>query len=133
MKIYTRTGDSGDTRLFAGERISKGHARLHAYGTVDELNTILGLVVASGVDELLQMALERVQSELFSIGADLATPMDAKSKAIGRVSVELAVQLENEIDEWDIDSTFTMNSSNSDYKCYGITILRTTRNPAFRP
>ena len=101
MKIYTRTGDDGNTSLFAGGRISKGHARLHAYGTVDELNTILGLVVASGVDESLQAVLERVQSELFTVGADLATPLDAKSKAIVRVTADLTEQLENEIDGWE--------------------------------
>ena len=66
MKIYTRTGDEGQTALFAGGRISKGHARLHAYGTVDELNTIIGLALAASIDDELRNALERVQSELFS-------------------------------------------------------------------
>jgi cob(I)alamin adenosyltransferase len=101
MKIYTRTGDEGETALFAGGRISKGHARLHAYGTVDELNTLLGLVLAAGVDERLQAALERVQAELFSVGADLATPLDAKSQAIVRVTADLTGRLEREIDVWD--------------------------------
>jgi cob(I)alamin adenosyltransferase len=101
MKIYTRTGDKGETALFAGGRISKGHARLQAYGTVDELNTILGLVLAAGVDDGLRQALERVQSELFTVGADLATPLTARSKAIERVTADLTKQLEREIDNWD--------------------------------
>jgi cob(I)alamin adenosyltransferase len=101
MKIYTRTGDEGETGLFSGGRISKGHARLHAYGTVDELNTILGLVLAAGVDESLRIVLERVQSELFLVGADLATPLNALSKAIVRIPADLTAQLESEIDGWE--------------------------------
>ncbi len=101
MKIYTRTGDHGETGLFAGGRISKGHARLHAYGTVDELNTVLGLVLATGVDESLRIVIERVQSELFAVGADLAAPLDAESKGIVRVTSDLTERLEGEIDGWE--------------------------------
>lgn len=100
MKIYTRTGDSGETGLFAGGRISKGHARLHAYGTIDELNTILGLVIAAGVDDDVRVVVERVQAELFSVGSDLATPLDAKSNWVIRTSEELILRLEQEIDTW---------------------------------
>jgi cob(I)alamin adenosyltransferase len=101
MKIYTRTGDSGETSLFAGGRISKGQVRVHAYGTVDELNSTIGLAVAAGLDDSLRLCLERVQSELFIVGADLATPLDADAKWIVRTSSALVTALEHEIDTWD--------------------------------
>ena len=101
MKIYTRTGDTGETALFAGGRISKGHVRLHSYGSVDELNAILGLAVAAKPDNMLQDAITRVQSELFVVGADLATPVDAKTEWIVRVSPPMIEFLEGEIDEWE--------------------------------
>ncbi len=99
MKIYTRTGDQGETSLFAGGRISKAAARLHAYGTVDELNAILGLALAAGVGGLAE-AVQRVQRDLFALGADLATPLDARSEWVVRVEPELAERLEREIDAW---------------------------------
>ena len=101
MKIYTRTGDSGETALFAGGRVSKGHVRLHAYGTVDELNAILGLVLAAKLDETLGEAILRVQSELFAVGADLATPLGAKTEWTVRVTSAMTEQLEEEIDAWE--------------------------------
>lgn len=101
MKIYTRTGDEGQTALFAGGRVSKGHARLYAYGSVDELNTIIGLALAAGIDDALRTVLERVQSELFIVGADLATPLAAQSKSMVRITPDLVAQLEQEIDVWD--------------------------------
>lgn len=100
MKIYTRSGDSGQTSLFAGGRVSKSHVRLHAYGTVDELNAILGLAIAAGLDEALRAQVLRVQAELFTVGADLATPIDAQSKRIMRVTPDLVERLEAEIDAW---------------------------------
>jgi cob(I)alamin adenosyltransferase len=101
MKIYTRTGDQGDTSLFAGGRISKGHVRLHAYGTVDELNAILGLAVAAGIDTPVRESVQRIQAELFSVGTDLATPLDAEAKWIVRTSPAMTDQLEQEIDQWE--------------------------------
>ncbi len=74
MKIYTKTGDAGMTGLFAGPRVSKSDLRICAYGTVDELNAVLGTVRASGVPEDLDNILEKVQVDLFSIGAELSTP-----------------------------------------------------------
>lgn len=100
MKIYTRTGDEGQTSLFAGGRVSKGHLRLHAYGTVDELNTILGLAAAAGVGGSVATPLARVQAELFTLGADLATPLDAQPKWLVRASAEMTARLEAEIDAW---------------------------------
>ncbi len=82
MKIYTRTGDAGDTGLFGGPRVSKDDVRIEAYGTVDELNASLGCVrsfgASSGIDPELDRQLAQIQGELFSIGAELATPEPAK-------------------------------------------------------
>lgn len=77
MKIYTRTGDEGDTGLFAGGRVPKDDVRVEAYGAVDELNSVLGLAIAAldaaGGDERVAR-LRRVQGDLLSLGAHLATP-----------------------------------------------------------
>ncbi len=101
MKIYTRTGDEGQTSLFAGGRVSKANVRLHAYGTVDELNAILGLAVSAGLAPAVDPAVQRVQRELFVVGADLATPLEAEAKWIVRVSAEHVTVLEREIDTWE--------------------------------
>jgi cob(I)alamin adenosyltransferase len=74
MKIYTRTGDGGETGLFGGGRVPKSHTRVEAYGTVDELNAALGLAVLSVSDEEIVERLKRVQQDLFTIGSSLATP-----------------------------------------------------------
>jgi cob(I)alamin adenosyltransferase len=77
MKIYTRTGDRGDTGLFGGGRVPKDHVRVEAYGEVDELNSVIGIVVvrlASVGQRELSDRLRGVQAELFAIGAHLATP-----------------------------------------------------------
>lgn len=77
--ISTRTGDKGTTGLFGGQRVPKCHARLHAYGTVDELNSVLGVVLAEpDLPTVLQNNLEHIQSILFTVGADLATPYDSR-------------------------------------------------------
>ncbi len=80
VKIYTKTGDSGETSLFGGERLTKADLRIEAYGTVDELNAVLGVVRATrsvapdGALEDLDAVLERIQQHLFVIGAELASP-----------------------------------------------------------
>ena len=74
MKIYTRTGDAGDTSLFDGTRVRKADARVDAYGEVDELNAWLGLVRAAGLDSDLDAELTRIQRDLFALGARLADP-----------------------------------------------------------
>jgi len=74
MKIYTKTGDRGDTGLFGGPRISKDAPRIEAYGSVDELNSLLGVVRAGGLDGDLDVLLARIQNDLFALGAQLATP-----------------------------------------------------------
>lgn len=113
MKIYTRSGDEGKTSLFAGGRVSKSHLRVEAYGTVDELNSFIGLVRASlendeenddeAVTQKLDDWLRAIQSDLFVIGADLATPMDSNPEWLQRLAVESINTLEERIDTLDAD------------------------------
>ena len=74
MKIYTRTGDTGETALFGGGRVPKDHPRVAAYGDVDELNSVIGLIRATEPADLFDPLLESIQRDLFSIGGHLATP-----------------------------------------------------------
>jgi cob(I)alamin adenosyltransferase len=74
VKIYTRRGDGGQTDLFGGERVAKDHRRVEAYGAVDELNAVLGVAAAASAHEDLRDACQRIQGELFGLGAHLATP-----------------------------------------------------------
>jgi len=77
MKIYTKGGDHGQTGLFGGQRVPKDHLRLHTYGTFDELNATIGLVLAEPLlaeDSRVRPVLARAQNELFQLGAELATP-----------------------------------------------------------
>jgi len=76
VKIYTRTGDSGETSLFDGTRVKKDDARVDAYGEVDELNAWLGLARAAGLDPALDEEVVRLQRDLFALGAQLADPAD---------------------------------------------------------
>ena len=97
-RIYTRTGDGGKTRLGDNSQVAKTDARLEAYGTVDELNAVLGAAGASGtLDEKLLGILNLVQNELFDLGADLCTPQAAEEKEGARLRITaLQVQrLEN--------------------------------------
>ncbi len=100
MKIYTKTGDAGDTALFGGQRLPKDALRIEAYGVVDELNAHLGLIVRHCDSADLTSRLLRVQGELFQVGADLATPLDAKTSHIARLDSAPIQRLESEIDEW---------------------------------
>lgn len=77
MKIYTRTGDAGDTGLLGGVRVSKGGLRVDAYGEVDELNAFLGTAAANVSNEDIGSTLEGIQRDLFSVGALLANPTGA--------------------------------------------------------
>jgi len=74
VKIYTRTGDTGETALFGGGRVPKDHPRVAAYGDVDELNSVIGLIRATEPADLFDPLLESIQRDLFSIGGHLATP-----------------------------------------------------------
>ncbi|NJM06447.1 cob(I)yrinic acid a,c-diamide adenosyltransferase [Candidatus Gracilibacteria bacterium] len=96
MKIYTKTGDSGETGLWGGLRVAKDALRVHAYGTVDECNAAIGLARAMGLDAEMDAVLSQVQDQLFVVGADLATPGEAAS--IPRVGAEAVGFLERTID-----------------------------------
>jgi cob(I)alamin adenosyltransferase len=101
MKIYTRTGDLGTTGLFGGGRVPKHHLRVAAYGAVDETNSFLGLAAAQCPDPDLRQRIERIQAEMFEVGADLATPLDAKTSHVVRVHPAKIERLEQEIDVWE--------------------------------
>lgn len=99
-KIYTRTGDDGTTSLGSGERVSKDSLRVKAYGDVDELNSMLGVAIASGIDSRLIEVLTTIQNELFVLGADLAFPQDTgKEVEIPRIEDRHIAKLETLIDE----------------------------------
>jgi cob(I)alamin adenosyltransferase len=99
MKIYTRTGDRGDTSLFGGQRVPKDALRIEAYGTVDELNSVLGIVLADSPDPEIGRVLTHVQNELFDLGADLATPRSVARKNIRRLDPKDSNPLERVIDQ----------------------------------
>jgi cob(I)alamin adenosyltransferase len=106
MKIYTRTGDQGDTGLFGGGRVPKNHPRVAAYGDVDELNSVLGVVRATPPVEWFEPLLESIQRDLFSIGGQLATPdPTAVAKALikAKLSGERVNEFERLIDEADAE------------------------------
>jgi cob(I)alamin adenosyltransferase len=103
VKIYTRTGDSGDTALFDGTRVQKSDPRVAAYGDLDELNAWLGLVVASLDDEDVAPKLRLIQRDLFAIGSRLADPSHRIAGRVTKavVSAEDITRLEGWIDALD--------------------------------
>ena len=101
-RIYTRTGDKGDTGLATGKRIRKHHLRVEAYGGVDETNACVGLVrIHTLGDAVLDPMLARIQNELFDLGADLATPASGLPEGAQalRVTDDQVTRLESEIDQ----------------------------------
>lgn len=100
MKIYTRTGDSGETGLVDGSRVSKDDLRVAAYGDVDELNAVLGMARAHGPDPALDALLLGIQRDLFALGAQLADPSEkvAARKSKAAVAPERIEELEAAID-----------------------------------
>ncbi|PCH77191.1 MAG: ATP:cob(I)alamin adenosyltransferase [Flavobacteriaceae bacterium] len=117
MKIYTKTGDSGQTSLFGGERVPKYHLRIESYGTVDELNSYVGLIRDQQIDEHTKAVLLQVQNDLFTLGAMLATPPSKEKLKSGKdrlnipkVSEASIQQLEDEID--------AMNETLSPMTCF---------------
>ena len=96
-KIYTRTGDAGDTGLVDGSRIGKDQPRIHAIGEVDELNSIIGVALCGIESDEARMMLGRIQNELFDLGADLATPEDVTGAL--RIAAPQIERLEREIDD----------------------------------
>src|SRR5688572_10841232 len=99
MKIYTKTGDDGQTGLFGGERVSKSDALVDAYGSVDETNACLGVARAARLAPALDAALERIQAQLFVLGAELATPKGHRARiGLPLIDAEDVTTLEAEID-----------------------------------
>ncbi|MCK5741200.1 MAG: cob(I)yrinic acid a,c-diamide adenosyltransferase [Chlorobi bacterium] len=101
MKIYTKTGDKGETALFGGKRVSKSSVRVDAYGTIDELNSHIGLVLALELPDDVRADLVKLSSLLFNLGADLATPYDPPPKNPAmRMQAEHSAWLEQLIDKY---------------------------------
>ena len=98
MKIYTKKGDKGKTSLFGGDRVAKSSLRIEAYGTVDELNSVVGLAASYSLSDKGQELLNKVQENLFVLGADLATPPSYKAR-INRIDEQAITFLEDIIDE----------------------------------
>ena len=104
MKIYTKTGDKGNTSLFTGTRVPKHHIRIESYGTVDELNSVLGLVRDQDIDTHSKESLVKIQDKLFTVGAILATePKKDNRLKIPRIEEEDIQFLEREIDQMNED------------------------------
>ena len=98
-KVYTRTGDDGSTGLGGGQRVGKDTARIEAYGTVDELNSAIGVALASGVNEAIAAPLAAVQNELFHLGSDLCILEEDKvHRPVPRIEERHVVSLEKLMD-----------------------------------
>lgn len=98
MKVYTKTGDEGMTSLVGGKRVSKTHARLEAYGTADELNSHLGLLLTYLTDESDVKRVTDIQNTLFVVCSELATDVDCTKKPKSTVNAEIIEDMEHEID-----------------------------------
>lgn len=101
MKIYTKTGDKGQTSLIGGTRVPKHHIRIEAYGTVDELNSWIGLLRDTIAEEHVQTILIEVQDRLFTIGSSLAADPEKSKMKLPELKEEDVTLLENEIDAMD--------------------------------
>ena len=101
MKIYTKTGDDGNTGLQGNVRIAKSHPRIMAYGTVDEANAAIGIVLTNVLDEDVSQLLSQIQNDLFLLGSDLSNQNlnDLKN----RVSLEMIEKLEKSIDLFELE------------------------------
>ena len=101
MKIYTKTGDDGNTGLQGDFRISKSHSRIMAYGTVDEANAAIGIVLTNTLDDDIRQVLTQIQNELFLLGSDLSNQNlnDLKN----RISLESVEKLEEIIDKFELE------------------------------
>ncbi len=101
MKIYTKTGDKGTTSLLGGTRVSKAHLRIETYGTVDELNSYIGLLRDQEVNSIRMDFLIEIQEQLFTIGSHLAMEAGGTKFPIPKVDVNLTTRLEEAMDEMD--------------------------------
>lgn len=106
MKVYTKTGDTGTTALFGGTRVPKHHIRIESYGTVDELNSHIGLIRDQEMNQLYKNVLIEVQDRLFTVGAILATPPEKETLKNGQPRLQNLGIHESDIEflEKEIDS-----------------------------
>jgi len=107
MKIYTRTGDAGETGLYGGQRVAKDSVRVESYGAVDEANAALGVAASYLRDNTLRDLVAHLQSDLFVVGADLATPIQREEQAgksiVPRITEEQVTALEPWIDTYEAE------------------------------
>lgn len=110
MKIYTKTGDAGETGLFGGTRVKKYNLRIDSYGTVDELNAHIGLLKDQKISSSIKKSLLKIQTDLFTLGAMLATPVEKETLKSGKERLNIPkidetsiAFLENEIDKMDAE------------------------------
>ena len=101
FKIYTKTGDKGETSLYGGTRVSKAAARVESYGTLDELNALIGLAKSEISDEKVLSQLQKIQFDLFTVGSEAATPTDKMLLANGKNRLDLMIS-EKEITELEL-------------------------------
>ncbi|VAX29046.1 ATP:Cob(I)alamin adenosyltransferase [hydrothermal vent metagenome] len=99
MKIYTKTGDKGKTSLFGGERVDKDDLRVECYGTVDELNSTLGLTITEITNTEVKDTLKQIQNDLFNLAGELATP--SKKEFVSPINQKQIEFLENQIDNFE--------------------------------
>lgn len=99
MKVYTKTGDKGQTSLIGGTRVPKHHIRIESYGTVDELNSYIGLIRDQNIDDNSKRILIEIQDRLFTIGSSLASDPEKSKMKIPDLKEEDVTLLENEIDK----------------------------------
>ncbi|CAM3961223.1 cob(I)yrinic acid a,c-diamide adenosyltransferase [Flavobacterium antarcticum] len=106
MKVYTKTGDKGTTALFGGTRVPKNHIRIESYGTVDELNSHIGLIRDQDINGIYKNTLAEIQNKLFTVGAILATPPEKETLKNGkdRLNIPKITEAEIEFMENAIDS-----------------------------
>ena len=98
MKIYTKTGDAGETSLYGGKRVPKNSLRIDAYGTVDELNSVIGVCRSLNTVKELDLFFDELQHDLFTLGADLATPEERPTSPIQRIQESHIGRIEKNID-----------------------------------
>jgi len=103
LKIYTKTGDDGTTGLQGNNRISKANSRIIAYGTIDEANASLGIILANNLDKDIEDVLTQIQNDLFVVGSDLSNP-NIKEKE-NRVTPEMVEKIESSIDKFETELT----------------------------
>ncbi len=101
FKIYTKTGDKGETSLYGGTRVSKAAARVESYGTLDELNALIGLAKSEISDEKVLSQLQKIQFDLFTVGSEAATPTDKMLLANGKNRLDVMIS-DKEITELEI-------------------------------